>query len=274
MARFICAGVTMARPGLDKNVKFKLLVRALNLPKPYVRGLLETMWDVAHESGNPILGSPAAVEAAAEWPGESGQFFAAASRRDCAFVDEVVLGVWAIHDYWHHAPEYVKGRQRKEEQRKKSGQSRDTNGTVTGQSRDNDATVPKKSDTPNTLTQHPTPNPLPLTPAPDDGRTLGIAEFDEFWKEYPAQINPLGSRRAWLGMMMPISEFPKIMAGLAAWKISDRWTKEGGKYIKEPQNFLRDRLWESPPKNDDVVKPLTQEDIKNRVIEQRKRASS
>ena len=45
----------MARPCLDRNPKFKLLIRNLGLPKPYVRGLLETLWDAANESGDPVI---------------------------------------------------------------------------------------------------------------------------------------------------------------------------------------------------------------------------
>lgn len=106
----------MARPGLEKNVKFKRLLRRLNLPKPYVRGLLETMWDVAHESGNPVLGPDAeAVEAAAEWPGSPGVFFEAVKTDWLDHKD----GKWEIHDYWHHAPEYVAGRAAKERERLK-----------------------------------------------------------------------------------------------------------------------------------------------------------
>lgn len=77
----------MARPTLDRNPKFKLLCRVLGLPRPYVRGLLELMWDTAHDSGNPVLGAPAQVEAAAEWPGDPGVLFRAL--RDCRFIDQL-----------------------------------------------------------------------------------------------------------------------------------------------------------------------------------------
>jgi hypothetical protein len=113
------------------NVKVKLLVQLLKLPRPYVRGLLETLWDVAHASGNPVLGSADAVEAAAEWPGDRGALFAAL--RECRLIDERPDESWEIHDYWHHAPEYVKGRLRKEQQRLRQ---RDATATVTGRSRD------------------------------------------------------------------------------------------------------------------------------------------
>ena len=108
----------MARPSLQNNVKFKALVRRLQLPRPYVRGLLDTMWDVANESGNPTLGSGEDVESAAEWPGTPGTFFSAC--RDIHLVDELPDGRWVIHDYWDHAPKYVKNRAYMESRRKGS----------------------------------------------------------------------------------------------------------------------------------------------------------
>jgi hypothetical protein len=97
------------------NAKFKLLCRALGQPRFYVRGLLEVMWDVAHECGNPVLGSPDAVEAAAEWPGEPGVFFAAL--RDGKWIDQRDDGQWEIHHYWHHAPDYARDRAGREAER-------------------------------------------------------------------------------------------------------------------------------------------------------------
>lgn len=104
----------MARPSLDKNVKFKKLVRRLRMPKPHVRGYLETMWDVGCECGDPLLGAPDDVEAAAEWEGEPRVFFDAL--RDGGWIDETDQG-WEIHDFFVNAPEYVVGRRAREAER-------------------------------------------------------------------------------------------------------------------------------------------------------------
>src|SRR5262249_17224097 len=65
-------------------------------------------------------------------------------------------GSWEIHDYWHHAPEYVKGRLRKEEQRRRQKES---SGTVAGQSRDSHGNGCEVRATPS-------PSPSPIT-SPD-----------------------------------------------------------------------------------------------------------
>lgn len=116
----------MARPGLTKNIKFKLLVARLGLPRAHVLGHLEFLWEWAHESGSAHLGAPDAVECAAEWQGERGALFTAL--RDGKWIDPAHDSddEWIIHDYYHHAPRYVKERARKELQRQKSGAKRRT----------------------------------------------------------------------------------------------------------------------------------------------------
>ena len=37
------------------------------------------------------------------------------------------------------------------------------------------------------------------------------------------------------------------MDGLEAWRRSDRWTEDGGRYIPSAAKWLRDRRWEITP---------------------------
>jgi hypothetical protein len=153
----------MARLTLERNVKFKSLVKRLRLPRPYVRGLLETMWDCAHECGKPVLGTSEEVEDSAEWPGKKGVLFEAL--RDGRWIDQSGDGQWQIHDYWDHAPEYVKDRQRAEERRRAKspkadrscGGSQAQNGgklddsinkDLRAESPEKSGTSPERSDTP------------------------------------------------------------------------------------------------------------------------------
>lgn len=119
----------MARPGLDKHVKFRRLVRMLGEPRPHVRGYLELLWEVGYENGDPVLGDQEAVEAAAEYPGEPGKLFQAllecGGKDRVGFVEEVSdePGQFQIHDLFDHAPEYVKKRWGRELARQQRGQS-------------------------------------------------------------------------------------------------------------------------------------------------------
>jgi hypothetical protein len=114
----------MARPGLDRHVKFRLLVRLLGEPEAHVRGYLECLWDVAYENGEPLIGDSDAVEAAAKYPGERGRLFNALLRcggsgRD-GFIESVhgCADMYKVHDLFDHAPEYVQKRRKREEERR------------------------------------------------------------------------------------------------------------------------------------------------------------
>jgi hypothetical protein len=220
----------VARPSLERNVKFKSAVRRLNVPKPYVRGLLETMWDVANECGNPVLGTADDVEAAAEWPGESGKLFEVL--RDLKLIDDRRDGTWEIHDYWDHAPEYVKGRYRKEMQRKRAR-------LVTGQSQDGRGTVTQTADTP-------APAPAPInTPTPfSSGPDNQFAAFEAFWERYPKKVAKPAAQRAWITLDLSAEARADVMAGLKRWKCSKQWADDGGKYVPNAANWINDRRWE------------------------------
>jgi hypothetical protein len=116
----------MARPGLDRHPKFRLLVRLLNEPEPHVLGYLEMLWMTAYENGDPVIGDNATVEAVAKFPGKAGALTAAllacaGAPNRAGFIEPVagVEGVYQIHDLFHHAPEYVKKRQKRETERRK-----------------------------------------------------------------------------------------------------------------------------------------------------------
>ncbi len=124
----------MARPGLDRNVKFRNLCRLLKQPRPHVRGYLELLWDVAYENGNPVIGDPASVEAAAEFPGEPGRLFAAllgcGGEGRVGFVEPVQGSdtLFQVHDLMDHAPDYVKKRRKREEERLANAKTADNGG--------------------------------------------------------------------------------------------------------------------------------------------------
>lgn len=111
----------MGRPTLNESPKFRLLCRRLGIPRAHARGHLECLWDCANATGDPMIGEPAAVEAAAEWEGPEGVLFRALS--EGRWIDEVSPGRWAIHDYFDHAPRYVRDRAAREAERVKKGKT-------------------------------------------------------------------------------------------------------------------------------------------------------
>ncbi len=68
--------------------------------------------------------------------------------------------------------------------------------------------------------------------------------FEAFWNAYPKGRKVARPRaiRAW--RKIKPSERLAVYSGLEAWKRSDQWVKEHGRYIPHPSTFLNDRMWE------------------------------
>lgn len=131
----------MGRPNLSRHRKFKRLARTLEaitspgFGEPLARGLLEAMWDVAYENGDPLLGDAEDVEAAAGWRGKVGALTAALESAggdgSAGFIEaggtpwwpEGTLGTYRVHDLWDHAPDYVQRRATREAERRAKGKT-------------------------------------------------------------------------------------------------------------------------------------------------------
>lgn len=147
----------MARPTLFTHRKFLKLSRLLR-SDVLALGHLEFMWHAANESGDPVLGDQDDAEAVARWQGESGELVQALV--SSGFVDRRPDGVFEIHDYWHHCPDYVRKRAFREAKRRERGPVNDR--TVTGQTPDNDRTPTGRGTTnPGSASRTPAPTPAP-----------------------------------------------------------------------------------------------------------------
>ncbi len=97
----------MAKKGLLLTSKFNRLCALLRMEsEAHVVGHLEVMWNSAHEKQTPILGDFDAIEGAAKWPFTREPHQLAAALLKTGFVDEILPDLYAIHDYYDHAPEY------------------------------------------------------------------------------------------------------------------------------------------------------------------------
>lgn len=109
----------MARPTIFTHPKFLLLRHLLGLSVPAALGYLECLWHVGYQSGNPFLGNAGCVELAACWEGDDGAL--AAALLESGFIDEGASGAYSIHDLNDHAPDYVRKRKLREDERKGKG---------------------------------------------------------------------------------------------------------------------------------------------------------
>lgn len=72
--------------------------------------------------------------------------------------------------------------------------------------------------------------------------------FTAFWESYPSKIGREAAWDAWKALNPDAKTVAGILSGLDAWKVSEQWTDEGGRYIPRAAKFLSERHWESPPK--------------------------
>ena len=219
----------MARPGICNNVKYKRLVKTLELPRPYVLGLLQTLWEVCYESGNPIIGDSEDIEIAAEWPGQPKEFFEAL--RDGKWIDPVdgADDLWEVHDLLDNAPDYV----RKRASRVRLLKTKDL-GTV--------SSAKRRTTVDNGGKCLPSP-PLPSPPLPKEEKkpasrcpSNGFSEaFLSFWKTYPARPNGRKGSKAKASV-----EFEKIASerhGELAAAVDQ--LRRSGEYPKNAERFLK-----------------------------------
>lgn len=214
----------MARTELRNHPKFKRLVKRLDLPAPYVTGLLETMWHVSYESGSAKLGKSEDVELAAEWPGQAGLFFEAV-RSD--WLDEFE-GEFYVHDLNDHAPDYVR---KKLERRRNKYLEKETaanvrrsavNGPMTSNRQVTDTDTQNKSSDAESFFEDLSRVPYPLFPvAAKASRSntwrLPDALASELAATYPAVDVPAQCRKAWqwvktnLGRRKTAAGMPKFL---------------------------------------------------------------
>jgi len=84
------------------------------------------------------------------------------------------------------------------------------------------------------------------TPSPPSRRVRaweGGVKFQQFWDAYPKKRSKAAAEKAWA--KMDCGELlDDILAALRLAIESDQWTKEGGRYIPHPANWLSAKGWE------------------------------
>src|SRR5580698_3994101 len=106
----------MAKPGFRHHPKFLRVVDALKEPAPHVYGYIEFIWDAAYQRGNAIIGDATDVEIVAQYAPKDGRLCAALL--EARLLDQLDDGQFAVHDLWDHAPNFVKSRMHKDEEKR------------------------------------------------------------------------------------------------------------------------------------------------------------
>ena len=65
-------------------------------------------------------------------------------------------------------------------------------------------------------------------------------DFEDFWKAYPKKVSKGAAAKEWAAYRPPLDECLKTLT----WqKLSVDWTKEGGKYIPDPERWIKKQRW-------------------------------
>lgn len=155
------------KAGTLNHVKTKRLKRKLGIPLYQAAGILESLWQLSAECADDgAIGKYSDEEIAShlEWEHDPGELIQALL--DCRWLDKDDDARLLIHDWFDHAPNYIKDRIRKRVQREIT--------TYDDKTRDKQRNVPGLSDTPRDKStpvainpSHPNPTqPIPGNPNP------------------------------------------------------------------------------------------------------------
>jgi hypothetical protein len=256
--------------GLPGHPKTKKLVRRLGAAAGWSL-LCLILWARANRPNGDLTGmSTEDIELAADWTGENDTFV-----RELVAVGfvEGEEGAYALHDWAEHQPWAAGSEARSAKSRwaalcKQHGRLEAARlmpeyaERLAVASQPHAAGVPLApsglplAETGSAPSPSPSPSPSPNTPLtpqggqrePHSGRPNPPGHDDPlfvaFYGAYPRKTGRADAWKAWRALKATPPLVHDILAGLAKWRAHERWTKDGGRFIKHPGSWLRDRLWE------------------------------
>jgi hypothetical protein len=103
-------------------------------------GVLELLWNSCYEAGDDYVGTAEDIDAVVGWPGEPGvvalALVAAGIPEGHGFIEPLQPEKdgdpmrYRVHDLWHHAPEYVTKRRKRESERRQRSDPSPPNGVI------------------------------------------------------------------------------------------------------------------------------------------------
>ena len=72
--------------------------------------------------------------------------------------------------------------------------------------------------------------------------------FGRFWSEYPRKIHRENAYKLIKEMKPDGKTMDCVLAALKAYKESENWKNENGRFIPAPDKWLSDGQWKDPPK--------------------------
>jgi hypothetical protein len=213
------------------------------------RGALELLWEHCYESGEEYVGLSDDIEAMVGWSGERGMLTQALADAGApegyGFIEPVDAsepGRYRVHDLWHHAPDYVIKRRKRELDRQ-------------NRSAPNGSQRPPLLDCQTGDVRPPSPSHSP-SPSPSPVQEPARARFERFWSVYPRKEGKDAAWREWLKRSPADDLLETMIAAVQRQKASPQWRKDGGQFIPQPRTWLHQGRWQDEPQSPEA-KPQT-----------------
>jgi hypothetical protein len=151
-----------------------------------------------------------------------------------------------IHDWFDYAGKLMERREKDRSRKRKSAKEIPDNSTgiPAEQPKNSHATVP--------IPYHTVPNHKTEGGKKDSSCGNGEASapgnsFTAFWDAYPQKIGREKAWEAWKDVNPSPALVQTIMNTLDAWKKSEQWLEDGGRFIPRAAKWLSERHFENPP---------------------------
>jgi hypothetical protein len=252
---------------LANHPKVRRLARKLGISKAAAIGQLHLVWWWAlNYTDDGDISRFDAIEIAdgSQWDGDPEMLIEALI--DSGFLDRDGDQI-VIHDWWVYAGRYIalrdknetakqKAAERQKRYREKQKSLRDDpvthNANVTETLR-NDVTKRRVTVAPDQTRPNQTKesaNALSKRTRDslnDDRRQELAGWFREFFDSYPRPIGEVGASTEWFKLSPDAVLREQIMLALEAWKKSDQWREDGGRFIPAPAKWIADQWWRNAP---------------------------
>lgn len=242
---------------VGRHPKTKKLARLLGVSLPAAVGHLHYLWwwalDFAQDG---LLDKYDAedIADALQWDGDANQLVEALI--SSGYIDDTEDGL-VVHDWAEYAGKLLE-RRAKDRARKRAaaeaagvpesvrrssdGNDEEADGVLNASCVTNQPTVPNQPNTTNSTEPNRTePH------QPDGDPPLQERRFAEFWKAYPNKVGKAGCLKAWKKLKPSAELFDKIMEALTKQKASEKWQREGGRFIPNPLTWLNQGRWDDEP---------------------------
>ena len=80
--------------------------------------------------------------------------------------------------------------------------------------------------------------------AESKARAHETSRFEEFWEAYPRHESKQAARKAFDKIKPDDQLFAKMLEAIAAWKESEQWQEDGGRFVPHPSTWLNQKRWE------------------------------